>query len=378
MGPIRILQVLDKISQNSGVSAVVTNYYFHMDHARIQFDFLLYEQPKEEWKSKLTEQGAEIYVTGQPGGREIYAYGKAVEQFFAVHQGEYQVVHVHIPNAAFVILRCAKKYDVPVRIVHSHNARGADGVLKKVRNFVLNKWGICYANQYYACGEAAGRYLYGKKKVESGKITILNNAINLEKYYYNKQSREKIRGKLGVSDEILLGHIGRFAEQKNHRGLLEIFAELQKRDIRCRLVLLGDGPLQGEMKEYAMKEGIADKVIFAGVVKNAEEYLSAMDLFVFPSLYEGLPVVCVEAQAAGLPCLVSVDVTREIGLTELVTFMESRDVSKWCDKIETLVRHLPDRNKCLQIDAYDIDKQARRLEEIYLSYGTGTDINVHL
>lgn len=375
--PVRVLQVLDFINHNSGVSSVVMNYYLHLKLTNVQCDFLLYEEAEEELELELKNRGACIYVTGQPAGTGIAAYRKRVDQFFKQHENEYDVVHIHIPNAAFIVLRSAKKYGVPVRIVHSHNARGADGRIKKIRNFILNRWGLHYANQYYACSKAAGRYLFGKNKMDCGQVSILNNAVDLKKYSYNLWNREKIRRKLGMKDEILLGHVGRFVEQKNHEGLLNIFAELQKRNICCKMVLLGDGPLRKEIEQRAEKE-VPGKVIFEGVVNHVEEYMSAMDMFILPSLYEGLPVVCVEAQAAALPCLVSENITNEIKLTEHVYFMDNADVSGWCDKIESLLKQLPERKKCLDMDAYDINKQAARLEEMYLSYGMGTDIDVHL
>lgn len=378
MKSIKVLQVLDKISYNSGVSAVVMNYYKYLPQEHLKSDFLLYEQTESDLESEILAKGSNIYVTGQPSGRNMRIYCRNVERFFAGHAGEYDVVHVHIPNAAFVILNSAKKYGVPVRIIHSHNARGADGIVKKARNFVLNKWGICYANRYMACSNAAGEYLFGKKLCEKGQVTILNNAILLEKYRYNPQKRKEIRNALGVGDEVLLGHVGRFAKQKNHEGLLTILSQLCERGWKGKLLLIGDGELRDATMQRAERLGIKERIIFAGVVDNVNEYMSAMDIFLLPSLYEGLPVVCVEAQAAGLPCLVSTNVTREIGLTDRVKFIENEKITQWCDEIERLARALPNRTKEIQMGDYDIREQARRLEEIYLQYGKSADTDVDL
>lgn len=378
MKTVRVLQVLDYVNYNSGVSAVVMNYYTHMKHDRVQCDFLLFESTGNNLEKDILRCGGKLYTTGKPEAGNILAYQKRIDAFFSQHEGVYDIVHVHIPSAAFAVLRSAKKHGIPVRILHSHNARGADGMLKKIRNYVLNKWGICYANQYYACGEAAARYLYGKKKAEGGQVTIINNAIDPAKYRYSAERREKIREELSVKEELLLGHIGRFVEQKNHRGLLRILAELQKRQVCCKLVMLGDGPLLKEIENEAAEAGLSDKVIFAGVVDNVQDYLSAMDVFLLPSLYEGLPVVCVEAQAAGLACLISANVTREIALTEQVSFVENSDIPEWCDRIEALAGQQTHRDWNLQCDAYDIEKQAEKLEEIYWSYGMRTDSDVHI
>lgn len=349
-----------------------------MSREVVNFDFLLYEEPDKNWKNKLANSGTGIYATGQPNGKNMRTYCRNVEKFFSNHVGEYDVVHVHIPNAAFVILNCAKKYGVPVRIIHSHNARGADGMVKKARNLVLNKWGICYANRYMACSNAAGEYLFGKKLCEKGQVTILNNAILLEKYRYNPQKREELRAAVGVGEEPLLGHVGRFAEQKNHMGLLMIFSKLCEQGWQGKLLLIGDGELREAVAQRAEELGIKERIILLGVVSNVNEYMSAMDIFLLPSLYEGLPVVCVEAQTAGLPCLISTSVTREIALTNHVQFIENTNVAQWCEKIEELTKALPDRAEVMQMDVYDIEKQARRLEEIYLQYGKSADTDVNL
>lgn len=370
MRTIRILQVLDKISYNSGVSAVVMNYYLHLKSKQVQCDFLLYEQAESDLEEVIRTNGSEIYLMGRPSGSSLMSCKKRVEHLFAKHIGEYDVVHVHIPNAAFIVLNAAKKYGVPVRIVHSHNARGADGIVKKVRNFGLNKWGICYANRYMACSKAAGEYLFGKKLCEKGQVTVLNNAISLEKYRYNPQKREEIRNALGVGEEVLLGHVGRFAEQKNHEGLLTIFSQLCEQGWKGKLILIGDGELRDTIVQRAETLGIKERIIFAGVVSNVNEYMSAMDIFLLPSLYEGLPVVCVEAQAAGLPCLISDRVSRETKLTKRVRFLELNDVQSWCKCVQELEEDMQDRKhtEISELENFDIIKQAERLELLYRSF----------
>ena len=375
---MKVLQVLDFINHNSGVSAVVMNYFLHMDKTKIQCDFLLYEPADEDLEQKITELGSKMYVTGQPSGREIVAYRRCIEQFFMDHAGEYDIVHVHIPNVAFIVLRAAKKYGVPARILHSHNARGADGISKKIRNFVLNKWGIRYANKYVACSRKAGIYLFGKRSLQKNKIFILQNAIEPEKYCYRGERRTKIRNELGIGEEILFGHIGRFCEQKNHKGLIDIFEKIRDTGVKSKLLLLGDGELRSQI-EYLVKErGLTQCVIFKGIVNNVWDYMSAMDIFLLPSLYEGLPVVCIEAQVAGLPCIVSEDVTREIALTDHVKFVKNDDLSGWCKEVRRIMEMPLNREKLIWPDVYDIEKQARKLEEIYLQYGKSSDPNVNL
>lgn len=375
---VKVLQVLDYVNHNSGVSAVVMNYFSHMDRDKVQCDFLLFEKEENEISREIVRCGGRIYTSGKPAGKSILNYRKRVDEFFAQHVGEYEVVHIHIPNAAFAVLRSAKKYGVPVRILHSHNARGADGTVRKVRNFLLNKWGIRYANRYFACSEAAGVYLYGKRKMEKHQVWVINNAIDLKRYAFREERREQIRRQYGIGpEEMLLGNVGRFVEQKNQIRLLEIFAAAEKK-LDVKLILLGDGELREDLRNKAEQLGIIEKVIFAGVVDDVENYLSAMDVFLLPSLYEGLPVVCVEAQAAGLPCLVSSNVTREIRLTDQVYFIENAETAQWCETLEELAHNMGTRQSGLKLDAYDIEKQAAVLEENYLRYGKSTDTDVDL
>lgn len=370
MAGVRVLQVLDKISHNSGVSAVVMNYCRHMSDENIQIDFLLYEEPEQQWTELLKKKDIHIYVSGKPSARGIVTYKKNVEQFFCLHAGEYDIVHLHIPNAAFIVLKCAKKCNIPVRIMHSHNARGADGIVKKVRNFVLNKWGLLYANQYFSCGIEAAKYLFGKMKVDTNEVVIIHNAIELEKYKFDLKRREEIRKELGLKEEILLGHVGRFEEQKNHQGLLKIFRKLIDQNDNYRLVLLGDGPLREQIQREIISDGLEDKVYFKGIVNNVHEYLSAMDMFLLPSLYEGVPLVGVEAQAAGLPCLISNRVSSEIKLTDRVEFLDINESDAWCENIQKMKKHQWDRNNLEKnnLEQFDIKKQAIRLERLYHSY----------
>lgn len=376
---IRVLQVLDFLSQCGGVNAVVTNYVYHMDYSRVACDFLVFDEPDEEIRRRLNALGdVKIYVSFKPKAGNILAYWRFIRKFFSEHASEYDIIHVHIPNNAFLLLYYAEKYGIPIRIVHSHNARGADGIVKKIRNFILNKWGLMHANRFFACSKKAGDYLFGADKTK--KVQIVHNAIELHKYRFDERTREDIRARLGVGQAFLLGNAGRFAEQKNQMYLLDILWRLRRRGTDCKLLLFGGGPLGTELHGRVEKLGLQEAVIFGGVVSDVWTYLSAMDVFVLPSLYEGMPVVLVEALASGLPCVVSANVTREAALSDRVQFIGLDEPDEWVFAIETLAGTCGNRGRqtdMAESAAYDICKQAKQLEELYCSY-VDTDTHVNL
>ena len=378
---VHVLVVLDYINHNSGVSSVVMNYYSNIDKLKVQMDFLLYEKPEEEFLSELSKNGSKIFALGHPVSFGLKNYHNVVDKFFDKHQGEYSVVHVHIPNAAFVVLRCAKKYGVKTRIIHSHNSRGADGCIKKVRNFILNKIGVFYANQYFACSKSAGEFLFGKNKLD--KVTVIHNAIDLKKFAFDSEHRNRIRRELGIGDELVLGHVGRFSEQKNHRFLIEIAKQLEKRNVDFKMLFLGGGELQEQIAAKVKEFNLEKKVIFAGIVNNVKEHMDAMDIFLLPSLYEGLPCVCVESQANGLPNMLSSNITKEVALNTAVCFLEIISAEEWADMVLEIyandnlsIRRKSGNNRGLEL--YDIAIQAKILEEKYISYGNSSGINVNI
>lgn len=378
---VHVLLVLDYINSNSGVSSVVMNYYNHINKAKVQMDFLLYEEPEKTTLDYLQEKGSKVYSFGHPVKTGLGEYRKLIKSFFKEHEGEYQIVHLHIPNAAFVVLKYAKKYGIVTRILHSHNTRGADEMVKKVRNYMLNRYGISYATHYFACSKLSGEYLYGKKQTD--KITVINNATQLDKFRYSSQTRKKIRESLAISDEqLVLGHVGRFSKQKNHEFLIEIAKKLKEKQVDFKLLLLGGGELQESMKEQVRLYNLEEQVVFAGVVTNPNEYMDAMDLFLLPSNYEGLPCVCIEAQANGLPCMISANVTREAAISNFVSFYEISDVDIWVKEILEKYNHnqaeLHRGEVPAGLEAYDIVVQAKKLEEKYLVYGEASDPNVNL
>ena len=367
MSQIRVLQVLDLVSHNSGVSSVVMNYYNSIDKNKVIFDFMVNEPIRDDLKVKLEEQGSRIYLMPKLQIKNVKKYIKALNSFFYEHQ-EYNIVHGHVPNAACFYLRAAKKNGVPVRILHGHSSRGSNHLIKRLRNFLLNKAGMKYANSYFSCSKIAANYLFGEKNMKVNKIYYQHNAIKIDKFQYNEQVRNNIRSQMDIKDEFVVGHVGRFSSEKNHLQLLEIFSEVVKINPQSKLLLIGGGELETEIRKKVSALKLENHVIFAGVQANVNEYMQAMDVFVLPSQFEGLPVVCIEAQASGLPCVISETVTRETNISGTVRYVNKENINEWVQEIMNQAHSERKSNQQKLITSgYSIEQEANKLCARYMS-----------
>ena len=364
-GQIRVLHVLGGLGVG-GAECRIIDLYRNMDRDKIQFDFLVHYSPEKTGKksptsdelmavrepdyfdSSVKKLGGRIFCLPKFVGTNLVEYKKAIKQFFKEHPNEWKVVQGHMTSTAAIYLPIAKKAGVPICIAHARSAgvdQGVKGLATRVLRKPLHKEGI--ADYSFACSREAGVSVFGQDMVDAGNVRVIPNAIDLKRFAYNEQVREKIRDELNVSNALVIGHVGSFRYAKNHEFLLEVFAQLCRfldndennqysmlHGMRIRLLMLGKGPLMDEMKNRAEKLHIYDRCIFAGNKSNASEYYQAMDYFCFPSRYEGLPGSVIEAQAAGLQCLVSDAVTPEVNVTELVSMMSINSEAKdWARKI---------------------------------------------
>jgi glycosyltransferase involved in cell wall biosynthesis len=285
-----------------------------------------------------------------------------LENFFCAHP-EYKIVHVHQDCLSSVILKVAKKCGVPVRIAHSHSG-SQDKNLKYLIKLFYKQFIPAHATQLFACGKEAGEWMFG-----GAPFRVLNNAIDTTCYSYNTERHNSMRRELQIPDDaFVVGHVGRFNTVKNHTFLLDVFAKANAQNENLVLLLVGDGDLRAEMEQKAATLGISDRVIFTGVRSDVPDLMQAMDCFVFPSLYEGLGIVAVEAQAAGLPCLVSDGVPVECVKTDLVKHIPlSASTTQWAEEILKTQR-ISRRNTKDQIvqAGYDIEANAQWLQNYYL------------
>lgn len=357
---IRILQVVTHMNRG-GLETMIMNYYRNIDRNVIQFDFLVHREYEADYDQEIGLMGGEIYRISALNPFSI-SYRKELNRFFKEHP-EYQIIHVHQDCLSSIILKAASKNGVRVRIAHSHNI-SQDKNLKYIIKMYYRQFIPKYATDLMACGKQAGEWMFS-----GANFQIVSNAINSTDYIYNQGIREKIRKKLNLKqDDLIIGHVGRFSPPKNHQFLVEVFYALCEK-MNAKLLLVGDGDLKEFTVEQIERLNLNDKVIFTGVRTDVNELLQAMDVFVFPSIYEGLPVTMVEAQAAGLPCVISTNIPQEcVLIPELVQRLNLTDAKEeWVNailKLTTLKRK--NTSESIKESGFDIKEAAKQLENFYI------------
>lgn len=361
MRQIRVLHVVTYMGRG-GLETMLMNYYRKIDRKKIQFDFLVHRDFEADYDEEIRQLGGRIYRMNRlnPVSRD---YLNQLNTFFKDHP-EYRIVHSHLDCMAGIPLKYAKKNGVPVRIAHAHNSNQTKDkkyLLKLLYKRIIPK----YATDFYACSEAAGKWMFGSRE-----FLILNNAIDSQKYSYNPEKARRVRDALKISKNMLVvGHVGRFHPPKNHEMIVKIFSEVLKRVSDAKLLLVGDGYLQHTVRDQVAALGIQDHVIFTGVRSDVCDLMQAMDIFLFPSLYEGLPVSIIEAQTAGLPCIISDKVPLECKKTDLVQQLNlSESFGTWADTVISAAKQNKRRDTAEEIKkaGFDVSENARQLEAFYL------------
>ena len=274
---------------DGGVESVVMNYYRNIDRDKIQFHFLCDEDSTDIPYDEIEKLGGKVIVI--PPYQKLFKYQKELYKIFK--ENNYKIVHSHINALSVFPLRIAKKAGVPIRIAHSHSTSNKKEWKKNILKMILRPFSKLYANNYFACTEYAGKWLFGKKVVERKELNVINNAIDLKKFEFNENTREDLRKELGIKEDVLvIGHVGRFMKQKNHEFLIDVFEKAIKQDDNIYLILVGQGPLEDKIKEMAKEKGIENKILFLGQRHDVNKLYKAMDIFVLPSLYEGLRNGC--------------------------------------------------------------------------------------
>ena len=369
---IRVLHSVSNMAR-AGIETFLMNYYREMDREQIQFDFLANKPTPGEYDEEVRSMGGRVFIS--PGLNPLHF--PQYKRFMAdlLHNNpDIRIVHSHNGAMGYYALQSAKDAGLPIRIAHAHNTkilRDSKYPLKVVCKQLLRG----AATDYWSCGRDAGIFYYGEKRWKASGF-LLHNAIDLPKFRFQPEIRQRIRQIHHLEECFVVGHVGRFNQQKNHTRLLEIFAAVVKAAPDARLALIGVGELEQATREKTVALGIQDKVLFLGQMANVNEWYQAMDCFVLPSLFEGLPVVGIEAQAAGLPCFFSDQVTDEaLLLPDACRAPLQADNEEWARKILAVRQENSNRAEGAEIvrqAGYDIHAEARKLQEIYLKKAAGT------
>ena len=364
-----MLRVLHSVSNmaRAGIETTLMNYYREIDRSQIQFDFLANKPVPGEYDEEIRSMGGRVFVS--PGLNPLHY--PQYKRFMAelLHSNpEIGILHAHNEAMGYYALQSAKDAGLPVRIAHAHSTR-------IIRDYKYPLKLVCKqlipgaATDYWGCGRDAGIYYFGEKRWQASGF-VLRNAIDVSRFAFRQEIRDRLRQLHGLENCFVIGHVGRFNVAKNHSRLLDIFAEITKAVPEARLALIGTGELDCSVKEKARDMGIQDKVLFLGQIPDVSEWYQAMDCFVLPSLFEGLPVVGIEAQAAGLPCFFSDRVTDEALLSPGARRISLRaEDAEWAGEIMAARRSETERIQGTDIvrrAGYDIHEEARKLQEIYL------------
>ena len=360
--PIRVAHVVGKWI-GGGVESVLMNYFRHIDRTKIQFDFLCDFDSTNIPYEEIESLGGKVILI--PPYQKVFRYQKELIRIFK--ENKYKIVHSHINTMSIFPLRAAKRAGVPVRIAHSHSTTNKREWKKNLLKQVLRPFSKVYATDYMCCSELAGRWLFGDKEYDKGNVYLLNNAIDLNKFKYDEGIRERKRKELNIpEDTLVIGHVGRFVEQKNHRFLIDIFNEVHKENSNSLLLLAGQGPLMDEMKEKVKRLDLEENVRFLGQRNDINELYQAFDVFLFPSLYEGLGMVLIEAQCSNLLCVASTEVPNIVKKNDNVLFLKlSNNINNWKNKI--LENNFIRENKINNLSEYNVAKKKAELEYKYIN-----------
>lgn len=367
--PIRVLQVVPSLNRAAGVARFAYNMDLYHDEDRVHFDYLHHSSidgllmHDKTYDKELQEKGSRVYLVNY-ASRGLSRFIEEVNTFFEEHGSEYDIVHCQMPNSAFCVLRDAKHAGVKHRILHSHLNNSSDQFLHRLRNAPLNAIGKMYATDRLACSEDAGKFLFGSKP-----FTVIRNGIPIEQFAYDTGINSALRAEYGIPmDAPVIGCVGRMVKQKNYPFAVKVFVQFLRKRPDAKLVFIGDGTDRAELEQAIHDEGVTSFVLLLGVREDINRLYSMLDVFFMPSLYEGLPVSCVEAQASGLPCVYSTDVPHESDITQTGLFVDrTADISQWVTALERAMNggRLTGNPEVLSARGYSASANAEQLMRYY-------------
>lgn len=358
---IRILCINPGINYCGGVESYSINYFRNINRSKFQIDFAAHSIEKLNYKSEIEKCGSKVYIFPKFSLKNVCKIMKQLDLFFK-ENSNYDIIHCNMANASPFYFYYARKNGIKIRILHSHQSKYAKNILHAIRNIPLIWLGKKMATNYVACTNDAGKFLFSKCY-----FTIISNAINIEKFSFSKSKRDEIRKRYNLNNKIVVGHVGRLSYEKNHNFMIEILYELKKINNDVILMLIGSGEEEINIREKINKLGLTNDVKFIGDVNNPEDYYQAMDVFLFPSFYEGLGIAAIEAQISGLPVVCNKKLPSDLNVTKSVIRLELKDYPQnWANmilKASKLTRK--DNTQILKNSNFNIQKETIKLENLY-------------
>lgn len=362
--PKRILQVLGCLDRG-GAETLVMNIYRNMDREQVQFDFVIHTKDKGAYYDEIISLGGKIYHCPQYTGKNHFTYIRWWKNFFEEHN-EYDTVHGHVRSTAAIYLKIAKKYR-RFTVAHSHSTssgKGISAIVKNMMQFPIRNT----ADYFLGCSQIANEWLFGKRVAnDSKRCSILKNGVDLTKYRFDFAIRTQYRKDLGIDTNLVIGTVGRIETPKNPMFIIDVFCEILKNAPNARLLWIGDGTLMSSVKEKIAQLNVEDKVLLIGSKGNVSDYLQAMDVFLFPSLWEGLGMSLIEAQATGLPCVCSDVIPDEAHVTDLMIKKCLTDATEeWANGcLSASQKTREDQTEKIKAANYDIRQVVEQLRGVY-------------
>ncbi len=367
---IRVLNIVNQMNRG-GMENRLMDLYRHIDRKCIQFDFYTCREEEGYYDEEIKSLGGKVYYSKDLNVRNLLFLPDRFKSFFLSHR-QYKIVHCHMNQWCGVILLGAKRANVPVRIAHSRTSLDSYKFKNIIKNII--KIPVNYAaTEKLAVSKKAGEWLYGKRRVNNNEVKVLPNAIDCYSFLFSENRRKEYRKKLNIENNFVIVHVGNLKPEKNHFFLMKVFCDYLKVNVNARLMLVGAGGLKEKIEEKAETLGISESVFLLGQRADIPEILSAADCFVFPSFYEGFPGAVLEAQAAGLPCVISDTITPEVKLLSTTVMLPvDNDTLQWVNAVERISKKIitnQDRikaNKKIRQAGYDINALSRRYEKLYI------------
>lgn len=359
---IRVLQIVDSMQQG-GIQSFLMNLYRNINRNEIQFDFLIFRNNLQWYEKEIDSLGGILYKA--PGRRDgLIKCSKYLDNFFKSHK-EYDVVHYNASSLSFVEpLRYAKKYGVKTRIIHCHSSSFIGNPIHRILHKIHKRNIASLANVYLSCSEPATLWMFRNTSVQS-KVQIILNGVDCKKFAYSDEKRKLYRNKLCIENNFVVGHIGRFSAVKNHLFLIEIFEAIKEKNDNAKLLLVGDGEMRSEIESLVALKRLTNYVIFLGNRNDINDIMQAMDILVMPSLYEGFPVTVVEAQASGLPVVMSNTITSKVVVNKNVVLKDLNDNNvEWAKTILKKYKRVKNIDDIIK-RGFDIKNTVDILTKIY-------------